>query len=195
MKRSAWKCVLPVLACMVIVACATQEPAVPATAFRLISPGLPDNAMLARKHGGNFKRVPSCLGENVSPALEWSNVPEKTRSLVLLMDDQAGRAGLGVSHMVVYGIPASVTSFAEGELSAPPTQARFVAGKSLPGPTGYLGPCPPRGNAPQHYVLTLIASDLDPRALPPELTKDDVLKALQGGRALRAASLVFRYAQ
>ena len=55
-------------------------------------------------------------------------------------------------------------------------------------------PCPPRGNALQHYVFTLIATDVDPAALPPGLTKDDVLKALQGGRALRAASVVFRYA-
>ena len=52
----------------------------------------------------------------------------------------------------------------------------------------------PRGNALQHYVFTLIATDVDPGALPPGLTKDDVLKALQGGRALRAASVVFRYA-
>jgi phosphatidylethanolamine-binding protein (PEBP) family uncharacterized protein len=58
----------------------------------------------------------------------------------------------------------------------------------------YLGPCPPRGTALQHYVFTLIATDLDPGALASGLTKDEVLKALQGGRALRAASLVFRYA-
>jgi hypothetical protein len=58
----------------------------------------------------------------------------------------------------------------------------------------YLGPCPPRGNTLQHYVYTLIATDLEPGALAPGLTKDEVLKALQGGRALRAASLVFRFA-
>jgi hypothetical protein len=194
MKSIARKIALPVLACVLLSACATREPSVPPTAFRLSSPGMPDNAMLARKHAGNLKSNPNCLGDNVSPALEWSNVPDKARSLVILMDDQAGRGGLGVSHMIVYGIPTSVISFAEGELSAPPTQARFVAGKSLPGPTGYFGPCPPRGNAPQHYVMTLIATDVDPGALPPGLTKDDVLKALQGGRALRAASVVFRYA-
>jgi Raf kinase inhibitor-like YbhB/YbcL family protein len=129
----------------------------------------------------------------VSPALEWVNAPEKTRSFVLLLDDQAGRGGLGVSHAVLYGIPSNVTALAESELSAPPKTGRFVAGKNTLG-LQYLGPCPPRGNALQHYVFTLIATDLDPGALAPGLTKDEVLKALQGGRALRAASLVFRYA-
>ena len=108
---------------------------------------------------------------------------------------QAGRAGLGVSHMVVYGIPASVNSFAEGELSVEPKGGRFVAGKSTPGPTGYFGPCPPRGNAPQHYVMTLIATTVEPGELPAGLTKPELLKALEGGKALRAASLAFRFAQ
>jgi Raf kinase inhibitor-like YbhB/YbcL family protein len=181
------------LTCVLLSACATHEPAAPPTAFRMSSPGMPDNAVLARKHAGNVQKNPNCIGDNVSPALEWVNAPEKTRSFVLLMDDQAGRAGLGVSHAVVYGIPRSTTSLAEGELAAAPRAGRFVPGKNTVG-LQYLGPCPPRGNALQHYVFTLIATDVDPAALPPGLTKDEVLKALQGGRAVRAASLVFRYA-
>jgi phosphatidylethanolamine-binding protein (PEBP) family uncharacterized protein len=86
-----------------------------------------------------------------------------------------------------------VTSLAEGELGSPAKDGRFVPGKNTVG-IPYLGPCPPRGNALQHYVFTLIATDLDPGALPSGLAKDDVLKALQGGRALGATNLVFRYA-
>ncbi len=193
MKRSARSVVVLGLACVLLSACATHEPAAPPAAFRMSSPGMPDNTVLARKHAGNFQKNPNCVGDNVSPALEWVNAPDKTRSFVVLLDDQAGRAGLGVSHAVVYGIPSSVTSLAESELSAPPKAGRFVAGRNTLG-LQYLGPCPPRGNALQHYVFTLIATDLDPGALAPGLTKDEVLKALQGGRALRAASLVFRYA-
>ncbi len=73
------------------------------------------------------------------------------------------------------------------------TAGRFVAGKNTVG-LAWLGPCPPRGNAPQHYVMTIIATDLEPNALQPGLSREEVLKALQGGRALRAASAVFRYA-
>lgn len=183
-----------VIAAAGLAACATQELAGPPTAFRMSSPALADNAMLSSQHGGDFRKNPNCLGQNVSPPLAWVNPPEKTRSYVLLMDDQAGRGGLGVNHAVLYGIPAATTSLAEGELGAPPARNRFVPGKNTLG-LQYLGPCPPRGNAPQHYVFTLIATDLDPAALKPGMTKDEVLKALQGGKALRAASLVFRYSQ
>lgn len=193
MRLNARSTVVAGLTCVLLSACATREPAAPPAAFRMSSPGMPDNAIFARKHAGNFQKNPNCVGDNVSPALEWVNAPEKTRSFVLLVDDQSGRAGLGVSHAVVYGIPRGATSLAEGELSAPPREGRFVPGKNTLG-LQYLGPCPPRGNALQHYVFTLIATDVDPAALPPGLTKDDVLKALQGGRALRAASVVFRYA-
>lgn len=172
--------------------CAALEPLVPPTAFQLASPQYADNAMLERKNAGNLATNPNCTGQNVSPVLQWSNAPDTTRSFAILMDDQAGRAGLGVSHMVIYGIPATVSGFGEGELSAP--SGKYVGGSSTPGAAGYFGPCPPKGNAPQHYVLTLIATDLEPGALAPGLNKEELLKALQG-RALRAASLVFRFAQ
>lgn len=174
-------------------ACATHEVAVAPTAFYLSSPALADNAMLQQRHAGNFKKNPNCRGENLSPPLQWLNVPAKARSLVLLMEDQAGRDGLGVTHLVAYGIPRSVLTLAEGELGAPPRDGRFVPGKNTLG-LPYLGPCPPIGNAPQHYLFTLIASDLEPNALPPGLGRDEVMKALQGGHAVGATSYVFRYA-
>lgn len=79
-----------------------------------------------------------------------------------------------------------------GLISAP--SGKYVGGRSLPGSTGYFGPCPPKGNAPQHYVFTVIATDLEPGVLPPDLNKEELLKGLEG-RALRAASLVLRFAQ
>jgi phosphatidylethanolamine-binding protein (PEBP) family uncharacterized protein len=132
--------------------------------------------------------------QNVSPPLAWSNVPDKTRSFAIIWDDQAGRAGLGVSHAVIYGIPANVTSFAEGELGGAPTAGRFVPGKNVLG-MHWLGPCSPKGNAPQHYVMTIIATTVEPGELPAGLTKPELLKALEGGKALRAASMVLRFAQ
>ena len=182
------------LSLALLAACATQEPAISPSAFRVGWTGMADNSMLPQKSAGNLKTNPNCLGDNVSPPVQWSNAPAKTRSFVILLDDQAGRTGLGVSHLVGYGIPANVSSFAEGELSSAPQGGRFVAGKSTPGLTGWFGPCPPRGNGPQHYVMTLIATTLEPSELAPGLTKAEVLEALEGGKALRAASYVFRYA-
>ena len=180
--------------CLLTACATTQEPAVPPTAFRLTSPGNPDNAMMQPKNAGNFAKNPNCTGQNVSPPLAWSNVPDKTRSFAIICDDQAGRNGLGVSHAVIYGIPANVTSFAEGELGGAPSAGRFVPGKNVLG-MHWLGPCSPKGNAPQHYVMTLIATTLEPGELPAGLTRPELLKALEGGKALRAASLVLRFAQ
>lgn len=108
------------------------------------------------------------------------------------MHDQAGRAGLGVSHWLAYGIPDDVTSLAEGEASGPSKQY-VIRGKGTRGSDLYAGPCPPRGNAPQHYVFTLIATDLNIEALRPGLTQAEVLESLKG-HALSATSLVLRYA-
>lgn len=161
-----------------------------ATAFRLTSPGLADNGMMSQKNVGNNPKNPNCVGTNISPPLAWFNAPEKTRSLAMLMHDHAGRAGLGVVHWVAYGIPANVTSLAEGEASGP--SDKIVRGKSTISEF-FAGPCPPHGNAPQHYVFTLIATDLEPGALKPGLTDTELLESLKGHN-LRAASLVLRYA-
>jgi hypothetical protein len=85
-------------------------------------------------------------------------------------------------------------SFAEGELAVAPTGGRFVPGKNLFG-NHWIGPCAPKGNAPQHYVMTLIATTLEPGELQAGLTKTELLKVLEGGKALRAASLSLRFSQ
>jgi len=97
-----------------------------AGAFTLTSSDFKDGERLPQKFAGNNKANPNCLGENVSPELSWSNPPEGTKSFALMMFDPEGRPPGGVSHFVVYGIPASVTSFAQGELSKPGD--KFVGG-------------------------------------------------------------------
>ncbi len=163
----------------------------PAQGFTLTSPGRADNAMLARPYAGKNPANPNCVGDNVSPPLAWMRAPAGTKSFAIVMDDQAGRAGLGVNHWTAYGIAANTTGFAEGEASTGSTG--FAFGKNTLGATAYLGPCPPKGNAPQHYVYTLIATSLEPGALAPGLSKPELLEALRG-KTLGAASLVLRFA-
>ena len=83
----------------------------------------------------------------------------------------------GVSHWVAYGSPASVTGFAEGEVSK--ASDKYVGGQSLMKLPNYFGPCTPPG-APHHYTFTLIATDLEPTALKEGMTRDEVIKALDG---------------
>jgi hypothetical protein len=157
--------------------------------FTLSSPGLADGGQLALKNAGGNKTNPNCVGENVSPALRWANPPEGTKSFAMLMFDTEGRGGLGVSHWVAYGIPATVTGFAEGEVSQP--SAKYVGGKSTQGLSNYSGPCPPPGGG-HHYIFTLIATDFEPGALAAGLTREELIAAL-AGHAKGAAGLVGRF--
>src|SRR5216684_3417116 len=146
-------------------------------AFTLSSSGFKDGERLPTKSAGNAKSNPNCVGENISPAFSWANPPEGTKSYALLMFDTDGRPPGGVSHWVAYGIPLSVTGFAEGEASK--QTDKYVGGKSLMGLPHYFGPCTPPGS-PHHYTFTLIATDLEPGALQPGMTRDEVIKALDG---------------
>jgi Raf kinase inhibitor-like YbhB/YbcL family protein len=148
-----------------------------ADVFTLTSSAFQDNAPLATKNAGNDKANPNCVGENVSPPFAWRNPPEGAKSFALLMFDPEGRAPAGVSHMVIYGIAASVTGFAEGELSQP--SDKFVGGKSTMNLGIYRGPCTPPNVDWHHYTFTLVATDLDPKALQPGMTREELATALK----------------
>jgi Raf kinase inhibitor-like YbhB/YbcL family protein len=144
--------------------------------FTLKSSTFGEGQMMPKKTANSTANVPTnpnCVGENVSPEFSWSNVPDGTKSFILLMSDPEGRGGAGVSHFVFYGIPASVTGFAEGELNKP--SDKFVGGKGTAGITTYFGPCTPPGQAAHHYTFVLVATDFDPKEMAPGLTRDDVL--------------------
>jgi Raf kinase inhibitor-like YbhB/YbcL family protein len=146
--------------------------------FSLTSPAFKDGTPLAIKNAGNIKTNPNCVGENVSPPLAWANPPAGTNSYAIVMTDSDGQNGLGVVHWIAYGIPASVTSFAENEVSSP--SDKFVGGKGSAGKDVYVGPCTPPNTVYHHYTFTLIATDLDPKELPPGLTRDELFAKLKG---------------
>jgi Raf kinase inhibitor-like YbhB/YbcL family protein len=137
---------------------------------------------------------PNCVGQNVSPELSWSGEPAGTKSFAITMIDPEGRGGLGVFHWVAYGIAPNVHSFAEGEVSN--DSPKYVGGKSTQGVGHFSGPCTPPGS-PHHYTFKVIATDLDPKALPPGLTLPEfeakMTEDLAPGKrshALAAAGLV-----
>jgi len=144
--------------------------------FTLSSTTFQDGKIMPKKVANsqaNAPTNPNCVGDNVSPQFSWTGVPEGTKSFALTMFDPEGRAPSGVSHWVAYGIPASVTGFAEGEVSK--ESDKYVGGKSLFGVGTYRGPCTPPNTTPHHYTFVLIATDFDPKELPPGLTRDELI--------------------
>ena len=164
-----------------------------AQALTLSSSSFRESGPIARKYAGDQAGNANCLGMNVSPALSWSGAPDGTKSFALEMVDLEGRNGTGVNHFVAYGIPANVTGFAEGELSKP--SPKYVGGLSTQGLGTFMGPCPPAGTGAHHYSFVLIATDLDPTALPPGLTREALMaKLVDGNHAKLAAGITGLFA-
>jgi len=157
-----------------------------AEAFALSSTTFKDGTMMPKKVANKNAQNSNCVGDNVSPQLSWSGAPDGTKSYALTMVDPEGRNGLGVFHWVAYGIPANVTSFAEGEVSK--ENDKYIGGKSTQGVGFYSGPCTPPGS-PHHYTFTIISTDLDAKDLPAGLTLPE-LQAKLNGHTKGAAGLV-----
>lgn len=126
--------------------------------------------------GGLIPKNYTCDGDNISPPLSWTNVPDSAKSLALIVDDPDAPAKVWV-HWVVYNIPPH-------DLALPQNFGREAMlgngirqGTNDFRQTGYDGPCPPSGT--HRYQFKLYALD-ETLALQPNASKDDVVKAMQG---------------
>lgn len=103
----------------------------------------------------NTQAIPSrhsCEGED-SPPLRWTNVPDGTGSLALVVDDQDAPGGV-FTHWTAWGLDPTADGLGEGERA--PNEGRNDFGT-----TGYRGPCPPPGHGRHRYVFRLYALDAD----------------------------------
>jgi len=154
------------------------------TFMQLTSPSFANQKSMAKKF--------TCDGENISPVLEWSGVPEGTKSFVLIVDDpdapDPANPRMTWVHWVLYNIPATVKSLPEG------VKEKDLPKGTLQGlndwkKTGYGGPCPPIGKHRYFhklYALNIILPDL---TLP---TKSKLEKAMKG-HILYKAELIGLY--
>ena len=149
---------------------------------------LPNNMHLESSSFSSGGAIPSkyacpSYGQNVSPALSWSGLPQGTQSLALTVTDpDAG----GFVHWVVYHIPASLDGLSEGSLPAGVDQGSNGFGASAWG-----GPCPPSGT--HRYVFTLYALDAAPDLKPESKIKD--LQAAIKGHILGQVDLVGKFSK
>jgi Raf kinase inhibitor-like YbhB/YbcL family protein len=157
-------------------------PAAANAAFALTATGLADNALLAQDAGCTRDG-----GENRAPSFSWNGTPAGTLSFAIVGTDPDGGKGKGAVHVVLYNIPGSATSITSAQIAA----HAFAAGPLAPDTAGYRGPCPPAGDAPHHYIITIYALDVAP-ALPAGLDRDGLMKALDG-HSLEATTTILRY--
>jgi Raf kinase inhibitor-like YbhB/YbcL family protein len=155
-----------------------------AMAFTLSSPAFDEDAEIPAKY--------TCEGNDVSPALAWSGLPEGTRSLVLIVDDpdapDPAAPKMTWVHWVLYDIPAD--SGGVGEAVKPDAlPAGTRQGRNDWKRTGYGGPCPPIGRHRYFhklYALDTVLGDLG------EPTKTALEKTIEG-HVLAKTELVGTY--
>jgi hypothetical protein len=174
------------LSCIFVLGAAAAAQAAP---FVVSSPDVADNGV-APIAGAQ----PDCGGgTSTSIALAWNGAPAGTKSYAIVTTDVDNWRSVGVAaHWIAYGIPASVSSVPAGFGTQTPLQ--YVSGASLGGSPGFRGYCPPKTDAPHHYVYTVFATDLAPDALAAGLNRDAFTAALRG-HVLAGQSVVVRYGQ
>jgi len=150
-------------------------------AFALSADGLADNALLARSAGCERDG-----GTNQAPGLTWTTPPAGTRSFAIVGTDPDGGKGKGAVHVVIYNIPGTATSLTSAQIG---THA-FAAGALGADVVGFRGPCPPAGDAPHHYILTIYALDIP--TLPLGLDRDGLIQAMTG-HSLEATTTILRF--
>ncbi|MBT8173895.1 MAG: YbhB/YbcL family Raf kinase inhibitor-like protein [Nitrosopumilus sp.] len=112
---------------------------------------------LSSKAFENGKTIPKKYGYkhgNISPPLTINGIPEKTTSLVLIMDDPDAMGAVGKIwvHWVVWNIEPNNTDFYENSIPS-----NCIEGKTDFGEIGYGGPAPP--DKEHTYIFKLYALD------------------------------------
>ena len=116
----------------------------------------------------------TCSGDNLSPALAWTDPPAGTQSFVLIVDDPDAPGGV-FTHWVIFNLAPSLRQLPEGQ-KGDPDGAR--QGRNGFDQRGYGGPCPPPGHVHRYYFrLYALNEKLD---LPGGASKSAVEKAMKG---------------
>lgn len=117
------------------------------------------------------------LGEDRSPPLIFSNIPEGTKSLALILDDPDAPGG-AFNHWVIFNIPRNASGLDEGLPKDANLEGGIKQGINGTEQIGYFGPCPPPRET-HRYIFKLYAVDISLDTLS-VLKKRTLLQAMKG---------------
>jgi hypothetical protein len=115
------------------------------------------------------------VGDNVSPALAWSGIPEGARELVLIIEDPSAPMPRPITHCVATGIPPDWSGVDEGALT---NGGPLRLGRNFQRRPEYAGPRPLPGHGPHIYVFQLFAV-ARPLGVGSSFGRRDVLHAMR----------------
>jgi len=154
MVKRAWTALSILVLLAGSVACTGEQPQPRAVDEPVATLLLESDAFQA---GDTIPQRYTCDGDDLSPALQWSEPPAGTQSLALIFDDVDAPAGTWV-HWVIFDMPAGALSLPEGVPADPVVDGLGVQGSNSWRNLGYGGPCPPKGG-PYRYTFRLYALD------------------------------------
>jgi Raf kinase inhibitor-like YbhB/YbcL family protein len=129
--------------------------------------------------GGEIPIRHTCEGQDLSPALEWTGVPQGTRSLALIVDDPDApdpkAPKMTWVHWLLYDLPPDAAGLPEGVARAAlPTGTRH--GVNDWKRTGWGGPCPPIGRHRYFFKLYALDAPLGELGTPAKPALEAVMK-------------------
>jgi Raf kinase inhibitor-like YbhB/YbcL family protein len=127
--------------------------------------------------GGSIPERYTCSGADVSPAIDWGETPQGTKSFALIVDDPDAPSGT-FTHWVIYDIPAESKGFSQDVPKSERLDDGSLQGRNSFGRIGYSGPCPPPGK-PHRYFFKLYALSTKP-TLDPGATRQQLETAMKG---------------
>jgi len=130
----------------------------------------------AFSEGGMIPAQYTCNGPDVSPPLNWEDVPEETKSMALIADDPDAPVGTWV-HWVLYNLPADTHELQEDLPKTKVLPNGAMQGTNDFRKIGYNGPCPPGGTHRYFFKLYALDEMVD---LNPGARKKDLLDAMKG---------------
>ena len=131
----------------------------------------------------------SCDNVNISPPLEFSNIPENTKSIALICDDPDAPSKVWV-HWVIYDLPPNTKNLDEGIPKNKILSNGARQGINDFGKIGYDGPCPPSGI--HRYFFKVYA--LDTKINLENLNKEQILKAMNN-HIIAQGQLIGKYSR
>jgi Raf kinase inhibitor-like YbhB/YbcL family protein len=144
----------------------------------------------AFEHQQPIPRLYTCEGDDVSPALKWSGVPAKARSLVLIEDDpdapDPAAPRMTWVHWILYNLPPDSSGLAKGVKDLP---SGTLEGLNDWKRTGYGGPCPPIGRHRYFHKLYVLDVVLDDLGKPTKAK----LEAAMKGHVIEQTELIGTY--
>ena len=148
--------------------------------IKITSTAFENNGLIPAKY--------TCDEENISPPLQWEQIPEETKSIALICDDPDAPMGTRV-HWILFNLPKETRELTENIPVSDTLANGGSQGITDFGRAGYGGPCPPSGTHRYFFKIYALNTKID---MDSSADKSQLLKAMEG-HVISQGQLIGKY--